>query len=130
MFSETDAKPSQNVHMTAAAPSRTLTMYGLIVKLTVVPGKREPMIDVLKRSAGNMPGCLSYVVAQDSADDNVLWVTEVWESAASHDASLALPAVKNAVPHGKALVSVFERIAVTSPVWGAGLSSTTASVAN
>jgi hypothetical protein len=46
-------------------------MYGLIVKITVVPGKRDEMIGILKESAAAMPGCLSYVVAKDSADENV-----------------------------------------------------------
>jgi quinol monooxygenase YgiN len=98
-------------------------MYGLIVKLTVVPGKRDEMIGILKESAADMPGCLSYVVAKDSADENVVWVTEVWESVASHDASLSLPSVKNAMPQIKPLLSSFDKIAVTTPVWGVGLPS-------
>ena len=52
-------------------------MYGLIVKMTLLPGKRDEMIGVLKESASNIPGCFSYVVAKDAADENVLWVTEV-----------------------------------------------------
>ncbi len=96
-------------------------MYGLIVKLTVVPGTRQKMVAILKVSAANMPGCLSYVVAEDSSDPNALWVTEVWDSEASHTASLSLPAVKNAIPQSKAIVTKFEKIAVTTPVWGAGL---------
>jgi quinol monooxygenase YgiN len=98
-------------------------MYGLIVKLTVVPGKRDEMIAILKESAADMPGCLSYVVAKDSADENVVWVTEVWDSAASHDASLSLPPVTRSMPRIKPLLSSFDRIAVTSPVWGVGLPS-------
>jgi len=95
-------------------------MYGLIVKLTVAAGKREEMIGILKESAASLPGCFSYVVAKDSAEENVLWVTEVWDSATSHDASLSLPSVKNAIPQAKKIVSAFDRIAVTTPVWGAG----------
>jgi quinol monooxygenase YgiN len=98
-------------------------MYGLIVKMIIIPGKRDEMIRVLKESAADMPGCFSYVVAKDAADENVLWVTEVWESAASHDASLSLPQVKNAIPQAKPLVANFERIAVITPVWGRGLPS-------
>ena len=79
------------------------------------------MIAILKGSAANIPGCFSYVVAKDSADENTIWVTEVWDSAASHDASLSLPSVKNAVAGAKAIVSSFNRIAVTTPVWGVGL---------
>lgn len=96
-------------------------MYGLIAKLTVVPGKRDEMITILKESAAELPGCFSYVVAKDSADENVIWVTEVWESSASHAASLALPSVKDAMVRGKSLLSKFDRIAVTNPVWGVGL---------
>ena len=96
-------------------------MYGLIVKLIVLPGKRDEMIAILQESTVDMPGCFSYVVAKDSAEDNLIWVTEVWESLASHDASLSLPSVKNAMPQAKAIVSSLEKMAVTSPVWGVGL---------
>jgi len=97
------------------------SMWGLIAKITLLPGRRDEMVEILKESAAGMPGCLSYVVAKDASDENTIWVTEVWDSMASHDASLSLPAVKNAIPRGKAIVSNFERLAVTSPVWGAGL---------
>jgi quinol monooxygenase YgiN len=96
-------------------------MHGLIVKLTVVLGRREEMIGLLKESAANMPGCFSYVVAKDSADENVIWVTEVWDSVTSHDASLSLPQVRSAIPQAKVIVLSFEKVAVTSPVWGVGL---------
>jgi quinol monooxygenase YgiN len=95
-------------------------MWGMIAKITLLPGRRDEMIDILKESAADLPGCVSYTVAKDAADENTLWVTEVWDSMASHDASLSLPRVKNAIPLGKAIVLNFERIAVTNPVWGAG----------
>lgn len=96
-------------------------MFGMIAKLTASPGKREQFIEVLTASASKMPGCFSYIVARDSADENVLWVTEVWDSAASHKASLSLPAVQAAVSQAKALVAAFERVALTSPVQDLGL---------
>jgi quinol monooxygenase YgiN len=96
-------------------------MYGLIAKIKTVAGKRDEMVAVLKESADGMAGCLSYVVAKDAADEDTLWVTEVWDSTASHDASLSLPAVKNAIPRARALVSAFERVATTHPVWAGGL---------
>lgn len=86
------------------------------MKLTIVRGKREEMIRILRESAINMPGCLSYVVAKDATDENVLWVTEVWDSVASHASSLSLPSVRNAVPQAKAIISVFDKIAITFPV--------------
>lgn len=93
-------------------------MYGLIVKLILHPGKREELIEILQASARGMPGCLSYVVAKDKSDEDVLWVTEVWDQEESHHASLSLPAVRASIPRTKPLVANFERIAVTEPVWG------------
>src|SRR6185437_12955569 len=79
---------------------RRIGMWGMIAKVTLLPGKRDEMIGILKESAADLPGCSSYVVAKDAAEENTLWVTEVWDSMASHDASLSLPRVKNAIPRG------------------------------
>jgi len=96
-------------------------MWGMIAKMSLLPGKRDEMIAILKESAVDIQGCLSYIVATDAADENTIWVTEVWDSMASHDESLSLPAVKRAIPRSKAIVSNFEKIAVTQPVWGVGI---------
>ena len=57
-------------------------MWGLIAKITLLPGRRDEMVEILKESAADMPGCLSYVVAKDATDENSIWVTEVWDSMA------------------------------------------------
>lgn len=98
-------------------------MYGLIARLTAVAGKRDELIKILMGGTRNMPGCLSYILAKDAVDENIIWVTEIWDTAASHDASLTLPAVKNSMFQGKALIAGFERVAVTQPVGGVGLPS-------
>jgi quinol monooxygenase YgiN len=92
-------------------------MFGVIVKLMLKPGKRDEMIALLKSSSIAMPGCRSYIVAKDSDDADLLWVTEVWDDEDSHKASLSLPAVRAVVPQAKTLVENFERVAVTNPVW-------------
>lgn len=100
-------------------------MYGLIVKLTAVDGCRDELIALLAASTCGMPGCSSYVISRDAADANLLWVTEVWESQAAHDASLTLRAVQAAIPRIKPLIAQWERIAVTEPVAGNGTSTLT-----
>lgn len=95
-------------------------MYGLIAKLTAVPGKRDDLITILEKGTANMPGCRSYILAKDAADENILWVIEIWDSQASHAASLTLSAVKDSIAQGKPLIAGFERVAVTQPVGGAG----------
>lgn len=94
-------------------------MYGLIAKITVAEGKRGEMIAILKASAAAMPGCHSYVIAKEVADANVVWVTELWDSPSSHDASVSLPAVQAAIPRAKPIVTLLEKVAVTEPVWDA-----------
>jgi quinol monooxygenase YgiN len=68
-----------------------------------------------------MPGCLSYVVAKDPADDNAIWITEVWDAEASHAASLSLPAVQQAIARGRPLIAGMGARWVTTPVGGHGL---------
>lgn len=96
-------------------------MYGLIGKMTVVPGQRDALIAILLEGATEMPGCLSYVVAKDPSDADAIWITEVWDSSASHQASLSLPAVQQAIGRGKPLIAGFGLRIVTEPVGGHGL---------
>jgi quinol monooxygenase YgiN len=96
-------------------------MYGLIGKMIAAEGQRDALIDILLQGVMDMPGCLSYVIARDPADSNALWITEVWDSEASHAASLSLPAVKSAIAKGRPLIAGFGERFVTSPVGGHGL---------
>jgi quinol monooxygenase YgiN len=98
-------------------------MYGLIGKMTSVAGKRDELIAILLAGVGEMPGCLSYIVATDPADANAIWITEAWDSKASHDASLSLPQVRAAIAKGKPLIAGFSDGTVTTPVGGHGLVS-------
>jgi quinol monooxygenase YgiN len=97
------------------------TMYGLIGKMTAVSGQRDALAAVLLEGTGAMPGCLSYVVATDPADADALWITEVWDSQASHQGSLALPAVKAAIAKGRPLIAGFSNRVETTPLGGYGL---------
>ena len=96
-------------------------MYGLIGKMNAVPGKRDALAAILMEGTGTMRGCLSYVIATDPADADALWITEVWESAASHQASLTLPAVQAAITKGRPLIAGFSNRVETVPIGGYGL---------
>jgi quinol monooxygenase YgiN len=103
-----------------AASQGASDMYGLIGKMTV-EGRRDEMISILLEGTGNMPGCLSYVIAKDPGDGNAIWITEVWDSEASHKASLSLDSVKSAIAKGRPLIAGFGERFVTAPVGGHGL---------
>lgn len=96
-------------------------MYGLITKLTTVLRRRESVIDRLV--AGRVPpvGCLSYVVARDPADADVLWVTEVWTDAEAHHAALQRPDIKAGFADALVWIATMHDSVITEPVGGVGL---------
>ena len=96
-------------------------MYGLIGKISAVAGQRDALAAILLESTGAMPGCLSYVIATDPADADALWITEVWDTAASHKASLGLPAVQAAITKARPLIAGFSNRVETVPIGGYGL---------
>jgi quinol monooxygenase YgiN len=96
-------------------------MYGLIGKIVATEGDRDELAGILLEGVAGMPGCLSYVVAQDSADEDALWVTEVWDSERSHQGSLSLPSVQAAIEKGRPLIAGFGERFITTPLGGQGL---------
>lgn len=109
----------------ATASAATTTdgspMYGLIGKMLVKPGQREPVMTMLLDGITDIPGCLSYVVAEDPTDPDGIWITEVWDSERSHDASLSLPKVREVIARARPLIAGFSDRRVTTPRGGSGL---------
>lgn len=96
-------------------------MYGLITKLTTVPGKREAVIDLLATRANPPGGCLSYVAARDPQDPDTVWVTEVWTDEAAHRAALRRPDIKAGLTRALNWIATMHDSIVTEPVGGIGL---------
>lgn len=96
-------------------------MYGLIGKLNIAPGRRGDVVQALVEGTKGMPGCLSYVIAEDAVDANAIWVTEVWDRKESHLASLTLPAVQEAIARARPHITGFGERFETVPVGGPGL---------
>jgi quinol monooxygenase YgiN len=100
------------------AKQESKTMYGLIGKMRTAPGKRDEVIAFLLEGVKDMPGNLSYIVAHDPADADAIWITEAWDSQESHKASLALPAVQNAIKQARPFITGFGERFETTPVGG------------
>lgn len=96
-------------------------MYGLIGSFKAVPGKRGDLIAILLSSVGDLPGCRSYLVAEDPADADTVWITEAWDSPASHRGSLELPTVKAAIARAMPLIAAFGEHRELNIVGGHGL---------
>ena len=92
-------------------------MYGLIVKLTSAAGRRSDLIAMMGgENSHTVAGCLSFIVAADAVEADVLWITEVWASKESHEASLAAPPAKENFADADTLIAGYEKIATTKPV--------------
>lgn len=91
-------------------------MYGLIVNFKAAAGAREELLPILLENASTMPGCRSYVVARDPRDPDGLWITEVWDSAQAHKASLGLPSVQSAIARARPLIAGMGERFETEPV--------------
>jgi quinol monooxygenase YgiN len=98
-------------------------MYGLIGRMKVAQGQRDALISILLEGLSGMPGCLSYIIAQDPTDPDAIWVTEAWESKESHQASLSLPSVQQAISRGRPLIAGFGERFETTPIGGQGLAA-------
>lgn len=96
-------------------------MHGLIGKMRAQPGQRDALAALLLNGTNGMPGCLSYVIANDTIDSDVLWITEVWTDEESHKAALQLPSVQAAIAEGRPMIAGFEAQIVTAPLGGVGL---------
>ena len=107
--------------MEVFAMEENQAMHGLIGRMRARPGQRDALVAILLEGTGGMPGCLSYVVAKDPIDADAIWITEVWDSRASHDASLQIPAVQDAIRRARPLIAGFDNGQETIPLGGVGL---------
>jgi quinol monooxygenase YgiN len=96
-------------------------LYGLIGSMTATPGQGSTLAGYLLEGLRGMPGNLSYIVAKDPANPDKLWITEVWDSADSHVASLKLPSVQAAIAKARPIIAGMGDRQETVPLGGVGL---------
>lgn len=107
--------------ITSSLTFKPNTMYGLIGTIEAKPGERDNLINILLEGISGMPGCLSFIVSEDVNNENVIRITEVWDSEESHRASLSLPSVQEAISKGRPHIDQFGERIKTKPVGGHGL---------
>ena len=90
--------------------------YGLIGQMIAKPGERAALVAALTEGTGAMPGNIAYLIGEDSANPDAIWIVELWDSKDSHAASLGLPAVQAAIQKGRPLIAGFGTRAEFKPV--------------
>ena len=94
--------------------------YGLLGQMMAQPGKRAELVAILGEGTDKMPGNIAYLIGEDSANPDAVWIVELWDSKAAHTASLKLPAVQAAIAKGRPLIAGFGTRAEFMPVAKAG----------
>ena len=95
-------------------------LFGLIGSMTAKPGQRAALAAAIAAGADSLPGCYSYVISADTTNPDLVWITEVWESKAAHDASLKLPQVQDAIAKARPLVAAVGSQTLVTPLAGGG----------
>ncbi|MBX3049050.1 MAG: antibiotic biosynthesis monooxygenase [Anaerolineales bacterium] len=99
-------------------------MYGLHGKISAITGKRPALLELLLQAAEAMqanPDCLIYIVSEDAADPEGIWVSEVWTSAESHQASLAPEETQALIAQARPLIAGMSDRAELRTLGGKGL---------
>ncbi|MCP2165018.1 putative quinol monooxygenase [Goodfellowiella coeruleoviolacea] len=100
--------------------------FGLYVKFVARPGQRAALVDVLLTAAGQtgaVPGCQLYVVNESVTEPDVVWVTEVWDSQAEHDASLTAPGAAELIQQALPLLAGPPERVELRPAGGKGVTA-------
>lgn len=90
--------------------------YGLIGQMIAQPGQRAALVAILGEGTGAMPGNIAYLIGEDAANPDAIWIVELWDSKDAHAASLQLPVVRAAIAKGRPLIAGFGTRAEFKPV--------------
>lgn len=96
-------------------------LFGLIGQMMAAPGKRSELIAILSEGTNDMPGCIQYIIAEDTTSPDAIWITEIWTDAEKYKASLQSPAVPAAIAKGRPLIAGFGVHNATKVVAGFGI---------
>ncbi len=99
--------PAGKLRALEARMEEVVPEYGLIGQMIAQPGQRAALVAALAEGTGTMPGDIAYLIGEDSANPDAIWIVEVWETQDAHAASLTLPAVQEAIRKGRPLIAGF-----------------------
>jgi quinol monooxygenase YgiN len=82
-------------------------LYGRHGTIRANPGQRDALLVILTEAgkAQSMPGCRLYLVGTVVDDPDAISVTEVWDDASSHRASLSLDGVLETIARARPLMA-------------------------
>lgn len=97
--------------------------FGMYVKFTTQPGRQGEFVQLLLEAAAGMQAvkeCELYIVGVSETEPETVWVTEVWNDAAAHQASLQNEEAKALIQRARPLIAAAEQIRLR-PLGGKGI---------
>lgn len=101
------AAASLPLHQLIGQDMEEVFPYGIIAQINVKAGKRDALIEILANGTRDLPGNISYIISEDMADKNSIWITEYWQKKDNHAASLQLASVQEAIAKGRGFIEGF-----------------------
>jgi quinol monooxygenase YgiN len=98
--------------------------YGLVNKITVKPGKRDEVINIMLEAGkpfDENTACILYLVYRDVANPNVIWVEDVWTNKDDHAAAMSNPAMRSFIAQTMPLLEGMPEQIEIEPAGGKGL---------
>ena len=95
-------------------PAREIELLraaGLTAEEAAVAAKNQDSVFELVQQSFEIAAEVGEIVLRSpkllAEDEDALWITEVWDSETSHQASLSLPSVQEAIRQGRPLIAGF-----------------------
>ena len=108
--------PTGKLRALEAKMEELVPEYGLIGQMIAQPGQRAALIAILTEGTDRMPGNMAYLIGEDDANPDAIWIVELWVDKEAHAASLQLPSVQAAIAKGRPLIAGFGTRAEFKPV--------------
>jgi quinol monooxygenase YgiN len=91
-------------------------------KILAKEGQRDALLEILlEASRTPMKGCEVYIVCKSATEADAIWVMEVWQSEADHQASFDLDSVKELITKARPVMAGGAESIRMLPVGGKGL---------
>lgn len=98
--------------------------YGMVGKIVAKEGQRDALLEILMQASLTlMKGCELYIVCKSPTEENSVWVMEVWQSEAEHQASFQLDSVRALIAKARPMMAGGTENIRMIPVGGKGLVS-------
>ena len=101
-----------------------MSQISVIAKIPAAPGKRAELaaaLDAALETAKGEPGTRYYLLHEDSADADLLWMYEMYESQADLDTHMGTEAFKALGPAIGPFLAGRPELIFTKPIGGKGL---------